>query len=79
MSMVIVLTCGITDDSTFKIIRKYCRSKLVADLIGEKSGAYDRARKPNKFKEWKLKQPLWKQFFIEVLMFTLIALAFDQY
>ena len=25
-----------------------------ADLIGEKSGAYDRARKPNKFKEWKL-------------------------
>ena len=47
------------------------------DLIGEKSGAYDRARKPNKFKEWKLKQPLWKQFFIEVLMFTLIALAFE--
>ena len=36
-----------------------------------------RARKPNKFKEWKLKQPLWKQFFIEVLMFTLIALAFE--
>ena len=48
-----------------------------ADLIGEKSGAYDRARKPNKFKEWKLKQPLWRQFFIEVLMFTLIALAFE--
>ena len=48
------------------------------DLIGEKSGAYDRARKPNKFKEWKLKQPLWKQFFIEVLMFTLIALAFNK-
>ena len=48
-----------------------------ADLIGEKSGAYERARKPNKFKEWKLKQPLWKQFFIEVLMFTLIALAFE--
>ena len=47
------------------------------DLIGEKSGLYDRARKPNKFKEWKLKQPLWKQFFIEVLMFTLIALAFE--
>ena len=47
------------------------------DLIGEKSGAYERARKPNKFKEWKLKQPLWKQFFIEVLMFTLIALAFE--
>ena len=38
-----------------------------ADLIGEKSGAYERARKPNKFKEWKLKQPLWKQFFIEVI------------
>ena len=48
-----------------------------ADFIGEKSGAYERARKPNKFKEWKLKQPLWKQFFIEVLMFTLIALAFE--
>ena len=48
-----------------------------ADFIGEKSGAYDRARKPNKFKEWKLKQPLWKQLFIEVLMFTLIALAFE--
>ena len=48
-----------------------------ADLIGEKSGAYERARKPNKFKEWKLKQPLWKQVFIEVLMFTLIALAFE--
>ena len=47
------------------------------DLIGEKSGLYDRARKQNKFKEWKLKQPLWKQFFIEVLMFTLIALAFE--
>ena len=42
------------------------------DLIGEKSGAYERARKPNKFKEWKLKQPLWKQFFIEVLMLSLI-------
>ena len=48
-----------------------------ADLIGEKSGAYERARRPNKFKTWKLKQPLWKQVFIEVLMFTLIALAFE--
>ena len=48
-----------------------------ADLIGEKSGAYDRARKPNKFKEWKLKQPLWKQAFIEILLLTLIALAFE--
>ena len=36
------------------------------DLIGERSGAYERARKPNKLKEWKLKQPLWKQYFIEV-------------
>ena len=40
------------------------------ELIGEKSGVFDRARKPNKFKEWKSKQPLWKQLFIEVLMFT---------
>ena len=48
-----------------------------ADLIGEKSGAYDRARKPNKFKEWKSKQPLWKQAFIEILLLTLIALAFE--
>ena len=48
-----------------------------ADLIGEKSGAYERERKPNKFKEWKLKQPLWKQAFIEILLLTLIALAFE--
>ena len=48
-----------------------------ADLIGEKSGAYDRARKPNKFKAWKSKQPLWKQAFIEILLLTLIALAFE--
>ena len=48
-----------------------------ADFIGEKSGAYERARRPNKFKEWKLKQPLWKQAFIEILLFTLIALAFE--
>ena len=48
-----------------------------ADLIGEKSGAYDRARKPNKFKEWKSKQPLWKQAFIEILLLTLIVLAFE--
>ena len=34
-----------------------------ADFIGEKSGAYERARRPNKFKEWKSKQPLWKQAF----------------
>ena len=25
------------------------------DFIGEKSGAYERARRPNKFKEWKSK------------------------
>ena len=48
-----------------------------ADLIGEKSGAYDRARKPNKFKEWKSKQPLWKPAFIEILLLTLIVLAFE--
>ena len=48
-----------------------------ADFIGEKSGAYERARRPNKFKEWKSKQPLWKQAFIEILLFTLIALAFE--
>ena len=39
-----------------------------ADFIGEKSGAYERARRPNKFKEWKSKQPLWKQVFIEILL-----------
>ena len=49
------------------------------ELIGEKSGVFDRARKPNKFKEWKSKQPLWKQLFIEVLMFTLIALTFEPF
>ena len=45
-----------------------------ADFIGEKSGAYERARRPNKFKEWKLKQPLWKQAFIEILLFTFIEI-----
>ena len=48
-----------------------------ADFIGEKSGAYEHARRPNKFKEWKSKQPLWKQAFIEILLLTLIVLAFE--
>ena len=48
-----------------------------ANVIGNKSGDYAWANKPNKFKEWKLKQPLWKQTFIEILMFTLLALAFE--
>ena len=34
-----------------------------AEVIGKKSGLYALASKPNKFKEWKLKQPLWKQVF----------------
>ena len=46
-----------------------------AEVVGKKSGLYALASKPNKFKEWKLKQPLWKQAFIEILMFTLLALA----
>lgn len=36
---------------------EYFTAKLV-----KKTGA----DKPNKFKTWKLKQPLWKQFLIEV-------------
>jgi len=48
-----------------------------ADFIGEKSGVYERARRTNKFKEWKSKQPLWKQAFIEILLLTLIVLAFE--
>ena len=48
-----------------------------AEVVGKKSGLYALASKSNKFKEWKLKQPLWKQAFIEVLMFTLLALAFE--
>ena len=32
-----------------------------AEVVGKKSGLYALASKPNKFKEWKLKQPLWKQ------------------
>ena len=48
-----------------------------ADFIGKKSGAYERATRPNKFKEWKSKQPLWKQAFIEILLLTLIVLAFE--
>ena len=60
-----------------KLLGNIVDPSCCTDLIGEKSGSYERARKPNKFKEWKLKQPLWKQLFIEVLMFTLIALAFE--
>jgi len=45
-----------------------------AEVIGKKSGLYTL---PNKFKEWKLKQPLWKQTFIEVLIYTILALAFE--
>jgi len=48
-----------------------------AEVVGKKFGLYDWTSKPNKFKEWKLKQPLWKQLFIEVLMLTLLALAFE--
>ena len=48
-----------------------------AEVVSKKSGLYALASKPNKFKEWKLKQPLWKQAFIEVLVFTLLALAFE--
>ena len=47
------------------------------EVVGKKSGLYALVSKPNKFKEWKLKQPLWKQAFIEILMFTLLALAFE--
>ena len=40
------------------------------------------ASKPNKFKTWKLKQPLWKQFLIElpiyVLILWLLNLLFNQ-
>ena len=28
------------------------------------------ADKPNKFKDWKFKQPIWKQFLIELAMFV---------
>jgi len=48
-----------------------------AEVIGKKSGLHGLVSKTNKFKEWKLKQPLWKQTFIEVLMYTLLALAFE--
>ena len=48
-----------------------------ANFIGNKTGLFQRARKPNKFKEWKSKQPLWKQAFIEILLLTLIVLAFE--
>ena len=60
-----------------KLLGNIVDPSLWTDLIGEKSGAYELAIKPNNVKEWKLKQPLWKQLFIEVLMFTLIALAFE--
>ena len=39
-----------------------------AEVIGKKSGLHGLVSKTNKFKEWK--QPLWKQTFIEVLMYT---------
>ena len=48
-----------------------------AEVIGKKSGLHGLVSKTNKFKEWKLKQPLWKQTFIEVLMYTILALAFE--
>ena len=48
-----------------------------AEVIGKKSGLHGLESKTNKFKEWKLKQLLWKQTFIEVLMYTLLALAFE--
>ena len=48
-----------------------------AEVVAKKSGLHGLVSKTNKFKEWKLKQPLWKQAFIEVLMFTLLALAFE--
>ena len=48
-----------------------------AEVISKKSGLHGLVSKTNKFKEWKLRQPLWKQTFIEVLMFTLLALAFE--
>ena len=32
--------------------------------------------KPNKFKDWKFKQPVWKQFFIELFMFGIIIYIF---
>ena len=40
------------------------------------------ASKPNKFKTWKLKQPVWKQFLIElpiyILILWLLNLLFNQ-
>ena len=48
-----------------------------AEVLGNKLGLYKLAEQPNRFKTWKLNQPLWKQAFIEVFMFTIIALAFE--
>ena len=39
-------------------------------VVGKKSGLYALASKPNKFKEWKLKQPLWKQLYRSVDVHT---------
>jgi len=47
------------------------------EVVSKKSGLHSLVSKTNKFKEWKLKQPLWKQTFIEVLMYTLLALALE--
>ena len=61
---------------TFDLVdRIFLITEWWADFIGEKSGAYERARRPNKFKEWKLKQPLWKQAFIEILIINIDSIS----
>ena len=42
--------------------------KLGTGYLAKKTGA----DKSNKFKEWKFKQPIWKQFLIEAILLIIV-------
>ena len=44
----------------------------ITENLTKKLASKTGADKPNKFKTWKLKQPVWKQFLIELPVYILI-------
>lgn len=44
----------------------------IVEYLTKKAVKKTGADKPNKFKDWKFKQPVWKQFLIELFMLGII-------
>ena len=88
MLVVITLVSTVTDlDVIRKILFPLIWLKQLPSSITEtltnKLASKTGADKPNRFKEWKLRQPAWKQFLIELPVYLLILwtlnLIFDPF